>query len=277
MSTKWIGWIAAGVSLVAAAGGLYWYLKRRGAKQDDGRETPEPVPSEPFRTSKNPKQTAGYEFMASGELQDDERELLSEIFEDGWPPTEETLDSLETGDVIVFAVESRPVGSYVRPARELISARVTVAEKTVILARVTGEIRNGEHLGTIAGHGLRTGMAVDVPRKYVLAAGRPKRGEGYGSEGDPAGEFAPSTETKKTYTIYPATPYDLQLPHRTSELEWYVDSRLAKMIHIGERGLLEQVMFTEGSLRGKITVRAIDNDPVYGKVLVGRWDFALTD
>ncbi|NVB37231.1 hypothetical protein G6O69_36890 [Pseudenhygromyxa sp. WMMC2535] len=279
MSTKWIAWLAGGVGLAAVIGGLVWAYKRRqngqASSNEDG-DSPDIVPSAPPRTPGGAKQTLGYEFLGDEALNKEESETLDEILGDGWPPSEETLDQLETGDVIVFGVESRPVGAY-KAARELISASVIVVEKTLIRARVTGEIRYAEHFGTNAGHGLRAGMAVDVPRSVVLGAGRPQPAEGYGSKGDPVDTFKASTETGKTYKIHPSTPYDFQLPYRTKELEWYVDPQLATMKHIGEDGLLEQVMFTEGSMRGDVTVRAIDNDPMHGKVLVGRWDFVLDD
>ena len=89
MSTKWIGWIAAGVSLIAAAGGLYWYLKRREAKRGEG--TPEPVPSEPFPPPTNPKQTGGFEFMSPGEL-DDETVILA--IDDSGEWQEYSIDAL---------------------------------------------------------------------------------------------------------------------------------------------------------------------------------------
>ena len=49
---KWIGWVIGGVGLVAAAGGLYWYLKRR---QEQG-ESPSagPRPSNPPRAPSSP-------------------------------------------------------------------------------------------------------------------------------------------------------------------------------------------------------------------------------
>ena len=47
------------------------------------------------------------------------------------------------------------------------------------------------------------------------------------------------------------------------------------MEHIGEDGMLEQIVFTEDSLRGEVSVRALDEDPEHGVVFVARWDFAL--
>ena len=88
--------------------------------------------------------------------------------------------------------------------------------------------------------------------------------------------FKPSNlHGNQIYRVRPATPYDLVLPYRTAELEWYVDREMVRMIQIGPKGLLEQVMFSEDSMRGPVTVRAIDNDPELGKVFVARWDFEI--
>ena len=73
----------------------------------------------------------------------------------------------------------------------------------------------------------------------------------------------------------PGTPYDLLLPYRTAELEWSVDQELVKLIHVGEKGLLEQIMFSEDSMRGAVTVRALDRDPELGLVFIARWEFRL--
>jgi hypothetical protein len=44
---------------------------------------------------------------------------------------------------------------------------------------------------------------------------------------------------------------------------------------LGDSGLLEQIMFSEDSMRGLVTVRALDNDPKEGKIFVARWEFNL--
>ncbi len=291
MSKSLIGWIAAGVGLVAAVGGLYWYLKRREAKAEgkkpSTRPKPGPTPSKPPRVPKDEDEfegevidkgyVTGFNFIDSDSLPPEDVMVLNELFADGWPPDEETIDSLETDDIIVFAVESMPVGPYTKVTRESLGATVLVVEKTTVRARVIGEVRHSEHLGTQAGHGMRVGTVIDVPRESILAAAKKSDAEGYGSKGEPVATFKPSSDTKKTYIIYPKTPYDLRLPYRTPELEWHVDPKLATMEHVGDDGLLEQIAFTEGSLRGSVTVRAIDNDPELGKVLIGRWDFKLVD
>jgi hypothetical protein len=47
------------------------------------------------------------------------------------------------------------------------------------------------------------------------------------------------------------------------------------MIHIGQKANFEQIMFSEDSLRGDFTVRALDEDPELGTAFVARWDFVL--
>ncbi|MCA9687857.1 MAG: hypothetical protein KC457_37210, partial [Myxococcales bacterium] len=89
--------------------------------------------------------------------------------------------------------------------------------------------------------------------------------------------FKPSSDTKQTYQVKPGTPYDLRLPYRTPQLVWHIDSEQVKFVHVGEDGLLEQILFAENSLRGPVSVRVIDEDPELGAVLVGRWDFKLGD
>ena len=59
----------------------------------------------------------------------------------------------------------------------------------------------------------------------------------------------------------PSTPYDLVLPYRTNELEWQIERELVTMNKIGDKGLLEQIMFSEDSMRGPVKVTLLDNDP----------------
>ncbi|NVB40331.1 hypothetical protein G6O69_20995 [Pseudenhygromyxa sp. WMMC2535] len=276
MNSKWIGWVAAGAGLAAVLGGLYWYLKRRDAKKSSGGESAI-EPSNPPRVPTTDPKRVPSNYVKREALGDALTDELDAMFEDGWPPDEETVEQLENGDAIVFAVESTPDGEFENTVQELISARVIVVEKTVVRARVMTPVRHTTNLGKTAGHGLSPGMAVDVPREYVLVAARHADREGYNSVGAPASTFKPSTETKKTYTVYPGTVYDLRLPYRTNELEWHIDAADAELKHIGEDGLLEQVMFSEGTPRGEFSVRALDNDPQAGMVLVGRWDFKLVD
>ena len=285
MSAKVIGWIAAGVTLAAAVGGLIWYLKRREAKGSGGRVTPGPAPSGPPRAPASdepkqaPKHPPTFHFMGRdvAHLEPELVAILDEAYDSGWPPEESSLDQLETDDVIVFAVESEPVGPYEKSVQELISAQVLSVEKTVIRARVVTPVRHSEHLGTTAGHGLRVGTAVEVPRSSVLVGGRRKKAEGYDSRGKAATTFKPSSDTKQTYLVNPGTPYDLRLPYTTPDLEWYVDNTKVKLVHIGDDGLFHQILFAEDSLRGPVSVRVLDNDPKLGNVLVGRWDFKLGD
>ena len=280
MSAKVIGWIAAGVGLAAAVGGLIWYLKKRQAKGN--KVSPGPVPSGPPRTTPatdEPRHPTSFDYLGRDAKRFDPEliQALDEAYESGWPPDEESLDQLETDDVIVFAVESKPVGPYENKVQELISAQVLSVEKTVIRARVTGQVQHSEHFGTTAGHGLRVGTAVDVPRTSVVVGGRREKAQGYGSRGKAAATFKPSSDTKQTYSIKPGTPYDLRLPYRTPDLVWHVDNAKVKLVHVGEDGLLHQIMFAEDSLRGPVAVRVLDNDPELGNVLVGRWDFKLGD
>lgn len=65
------------------------------------------------------------------------------------------------------------------------------------------------------------------------------------------------------------------MPYRTKELAWYLDRKLVNLVHVGEDGLLEQIMFSEDSLRREVSVRLLDEDPEVGAVFVARWDFEL--
>lgn len=280
MSTKVIGWVAAGLGLAAAVGGLIWFFKRRQAKTDKPEDRPR-TPSAPPRapTTDGPAHPPTFHFMGrdATHLDPELVAILDEAYDSGWPPEEASLEQLETEDVIIFAVESEPVGPYERSVQELISAQVLSVEKTVIRARVVSPIRHSEHLGTTAGHGLRVGTAVEVPRSSVLVGGRRKQAEGYDSRGKAATTFKPSSDSKQTYLVKPGTPYDLRLPYTTPDLEWFVEGKGVKMVHVGDDGLFSQILFTEDSLRGPVTVRVLDKDPKVGDVLVGRWEFKLGD
>ena len=144
-------------------------------------------------------------------------------------------------------------------------------------ARVVGPVEYAEHIGAHAGHGFRVGDLIEVPRTKILVAARssePKR-EGFNSEGEAAGVFEPSHETKQTYTIRPGTPYDLVLPYRSPDLEWSVDRDMVKLKHLGSKGNYHQIMFSEDSMRGPVTVRVLDRDPKTGLVFVARWEFHI--
>lgn len=279
MSTmKVVGVVAGGLVLAGlVGGGIYWW--RRHKKQTDGiapniPDKPAPKPSGPPRpTDTDPR---GH-YVERDHLHPELRAAIDEMFSSTWPPDNATIDSLEKDDVVLFAVESEPTGSYTNTQQEVINAKVLSVEKTVVRGRVVGPVAHAEHHGSHAGHGFRVGDQVEVPRGKVLVAARPTdpKKSGYDSQGEAAASFKPSDMTKKTYRVKPGTPYDLILPYRTAELAWFVDEKLVKMIHIGEKANFEQVMFSEDSLRTEFTVRALDEDPELGTVFVARWDFVL--
>lgn len=289
--SKTIIWIIAGVGLAAAAvGGMAWYWKRRkGAKDgpspskpprdgiNDDSDQPDRKPSDP--DDRGRAKAPDFSYVEYDNL---DPELAAEINaivqeDNGWPPTQETIDTLETGDVIVYAVESKATGNFTETVQELISAQVLSVESTIVRGRVIGEMKHPAHFATTAGHGVEVGMAVDVPRKHILMAAKYKPKEGYDGHGRAAATFKSSHETKKVYKVRPGVPYDLILPYRTDELEWHVDPKSTKLIKVGEKGLYEQIMFPEDALRGDVTVRVLDNDPEHGYVMVARYDFDLDD
>ena len=215
--------------------------------------------------------------MAGEELPPELEASLSSRFGDNRPPSDRTIDKLTTDDLIVVAAKSEPVPGYEESRTELLKAKVRSVEETHVRARVVGPVEYAEHLGSHAGHGFRVGDLIEVPRTKVLVAARstvPKR-EGFNSQGHAAGVFEPSHETKKTYTVRPGTPYDLVLPYRTDELEWVLDRETVKMKRIGSKGSYEQIMFAEDSVRGPVTLRALDRDPKEGLIFVARWEFHI--
>ncbi len=273
---KIIGLIAAGAEFAAlVGGGIWWWNKYKDQFPGRTPSRPAPVPSNPPRPAADTKPRG--HMISKPDLDPELRKELDKMFDDGWPPDEETVNNLEPEDVVVFAAESEETGNYTSTRQELITAKVLSVETAIIRARVLSPIAHAEHHGAHAGHGFRVGDLVEVPRSKVLVAARRTDADktGYGSKGDPAGTFKPSNHTKQTYKVRPATPYDLVLPYRTKELAWYIDRELVTITHVGDKGLLEQVMFTEDSLRGEVSARAIDLDPEVGAVFVGRWDFAL--
>jgi hypothetical protein len=280
---KVIGVVAGGLALAGlVGGGIYWWRRRK--QKTDGlapnipdapTPKPGPTPSGPPRPA-NSTDPRGH-YVEKDHLDPDLRAALDELFPSTWPPDEPTIDALTQEDVIVFAVESEPTGNYTNTRQEVINAKVLSVEKTVVRGRVVGPVAHAEHHGSHAGHGFRVGDQVEVPRAKVMVAARltdPKK-SGYDSQGEAAASFKPSDMTKKTYRVKPGTPYDLILPYRTAELAWFVDEKLVKMAHVGQKANFEQVMFTEDSLRGDFTVRALDEDPEVGTVFVARWDFVL--
>lgn len=274
---KVVAWVAGGLATGAAiGGGVYWWRRRKAAGVRGVPSRPKRVvPSEPAASEEDTRARGHY--VARGDLPDEFVELLNKEFPGGWPADDSTIKSMQRDDVVVFAVESDPAGPYEHPREELIQARVLSVEKTVVRARVLGPVAHAEHHGSHAGHGFRVGDLAEVPFSKVLVAARraQPKGEGYNSEGEPARTFKPSDLTGETYKVRPQTPYDLVPAYRTDELEWHVDRELVKMTRIGARGPFEQIMFSEDSLRGPVSVRAIDNDPDEGYILVGRWDFVL--
>ncbi|PRQ02054.1 hypothetical protein [Enhygromyxa salina] len=286
MSTmKVIGIVAASLTVAGLVGGGVWWWQQRKKKPDGARPIspdarPGPTPSGPPRPAPSPEPTdtnpKGH-FLSPPELPAELEKVLNEQFPDSWPPEDAVVNAMTQEDQVVVAVESEPVGNYTQTRQELISAKVLSVEKTLVRGRVIGPVVYAEHHGAHAGHGFRVGDLVEVPRSKILLAARsvePKK-KGYGGEGKPEQTFKPSNLTGETYQVRPATPYDLSLPYRTNELEWYVDREMVKMIRIGASGLLEQIMFSEDSMRGLVTVRALDNDPKEGKIFVARWEFNI--
>jgi hypothetical protein len=277
--------VLAGVSIIALIGGGFYlaYKAKKGLKDlvDDLKDkiptNPEKRPSggeaddPPFRSP-----PSGL-IMDKGDLPPELVAVLDEKFQDFWPPDDEVIDNMTDEDVVVFAVESEPVGNYTATRQELISAKVLSVETNVVRARVIGAVVYAEHHGAHAGHGFRVGDLVEVPRSQILLAARPaeKPKPEYDGHGKAAQTFKPSELTKQVYQVRPGTPYDLVLPYRTDELEWHVDRDMVTTIHLGNDGLLEQIMFSEDSMRGAVTVRVQDRDPKEGLVHVARWDFTI--
>ena len=286
MSTlKVAGLVAAGAGLAALiGGGAWWWLrKREQGGQRPQRVTPSrpprapEVPSEPDPTPAPGNTKPRGHVVTRSDLNPELATELNKLFDAGWPPDEQTIDNLEPDDVVVFAAESEETGNYTETQQELISAKVLSVETTVVRARILGPIAHAEHHGSHAGHGFRVGDLVEVQRAKILVAARRTDTDktGFDSQGEAAATFRPSNETKEVYKVRPATPYNLDLPYRTKELAWFVDRKLVKLEHIGEHGLTEQISFSEDSLRGEVSVRALDEDPEVGSVFVARWDFAL--
>jgi hypothetical protein len=193
---------------------------------------------------------------------------INKLFDKGWPPDEQTVNNFQTDDDVVFAAESEETGNYDRMRQELITAKVLSVGISEIRARVLGPVEHAEHVGSHAGHGYRVGDLVEVPRSMVLVAAwrTDTDKEGYDSRGEAATTLEPSNFAKKAYRVRPGTPYDLKLPYQTGELAWYLDKDLVTVDHVGEKGLVEQIMFTEDSLRGDVSLRLIDEAPEVGGV-----------
>ncbi|WP_232296465.1 hypothetical protein [Plesiocystis pacifica] len=282
--------MAAGVALATGVGALVWYLKRREDKTAEDEEPSEakqgPTPSGPPReteeadgstpdSEKDKRHRPAFDFLDRDTLPAALIEAIDDSFGNGWAASEEVVDDLEPEDVVVFAVKSQPTGPYTRPVEEVLSGHVLEVEDEAVKTRVMGPVKHSEHFGTKAGHGLRAGAIVDVPKSVILVAASEQTGDGYDGRGPSVAAFKPTSHTKQVYEVRPGTPYDLKMPYRTEELEWYIEPNTGVMLHIGQDGLLEQIMFPEDNPRGSFVVRCLDNDPEVGKVLVGRWEFEL--
>jgi hypothetical protein len=279
---KVIGWIAVGGLVIAGSiGGVMWWRNRQRKKADAG-----PTPSNPPRRTDpaNPngsRNKPGFDFLDKPALGDALVEDLNRIFGDGWPPDNAKLDQIQfqPGDVVLFAVESKPTEDFELPQQEIINAAVLSVEPTEVRARVVSPVAHTSHHGNYAGHGLYAGALVEVPRSHVLAVGRRtmETETGYGSRGPAAAEFKPSDRTKQVYKVHPSTPYDLVLPYRTENLHWYLSRDNVKFEQLGEKSLLHQIMFTEASVRGPYSVTVLDHDEKAGKVFVAKWEFDLAE
>lgn len=273
--------VLAGVSLIALIGGGFYlaYKAKKGLKDlvDDLKDR---IPSNPKNSDSDEppfRPAPSGVIMDKGDLPTEITEKFDELFPDFWPPSDEVIDNMTDEDVVVFAVESEPVGNYTQTRQEAISAKVLSVETNGVRARIIGPVAYAEHHGSHAGHGFRVGDLVEVPRSKILLAAKPreKPKPEYDGHGKAAQTFKPAELDKHTHQVRPGTPYDLVLPYRTDELEWHVDRDMVTMIKLGNNGLLEQIMFSEDSMRGPVTVRLQDRDPKEGLVHVARWDFAL--
>jgi hypothetical protein len=274
-----------GVSIIALiGGGFYLAHKARQGFKDLIDDVKDKIPTNPkTRPTDGESDEPPFRAAPSGMLMDkadlpsDITDKFDELFPDFWPPTDEVIDNMTDEDVVVFAVESKPVGNYTETRQEAISAKVLSVETNVVRARIIGPVAYAEHHGSHAGHGFRVGDLVEVPRSKIMLAAKPKEKpkpeyDGYGKA---AQTLKPSEITKQTYQVRPGTPYDLVLPYRTDELDWHVDRDMVTMIYLGKNGLIEQIMFSEDSMRGPVTVRVQDRDPKEGLVHVARWDFTI--
>ncbi|MFV8750474.1 hypothetical protein ACNOYE_07970 [Nannocystaceae bacterium ST9] len=282
---KILGLAALGVGVLAAAvgGAIWWWRKRKDANEITPSKPPRVVPTPDGKSTPEPERAKNpaHQFVGTAELDPELREMLETTFTGAWPPDTETIDNLTQDDMIVFAVEGVATGNYTETRQELINAQVLSVEASIVRARVKGPVLYAAHFGSHPGHGLEVGESVEVPRSKVLVAARQKhegpQPTGYDSEGKAVAQFKPTTMTTKVHSVKPGTPYDLVLPYRTDTLVWQVQAKnhLVDMIRIGQRAALEQIKFTEASLRGPFSVVVMNDDPKLGYVFVARWDFDL--
>ncbi len=267
-----------GAVLAAAVGGYFAWRYFRNKRSSEKPERARDERDEPDEAAEPRDIRARSRYLSRDEIQKAMEAEIDAMFGDGWPPNEETIEQLQHDDVIVFAVESEPVGNFDQTRQEIVNANVLSVEDEVVRGRVISPVKHAEHHGAHAGHGVRIGDSVEVPHKNVLVAARRTDSKGYNSRGKAAQEFKPSNATGKTYEIKPGTPYDLVLPYRTPDLEWIVEPKLnVHFVQLGERGLLEQFMFGEATVRGPIKVTVLDHDENAGTVFVANWTFNLVD
>lgn len=281
------------VALGGLGAGIWWYRKRKAAKAEQ-----QPTPSNPPRQPKpegeatpppRPAKRNPFDFVDAAQVHADLVVDLASTLDTAWPPDEQAIDAmvdkLEYGDVVVCAVQSNPDEIFEEPRQELINASVLSVENkstrdsTLVRARVIGPVAHTDDHGNFAGHRIHVGAQIDVPRRFVLAVARRKHPtkSGYGSRGEAAAELDPSNTTRKVYKVHPSTPYDLVLPYRTENLHWYPSREKVKIEMVGEKGELQQITFTEASVRGPLSLTLLDHDEKAGKVFVGRWDFELAE
>lgn len=270
--------VIAGVGVIALIGGVF-YLAHKAKKgfKDLKDKIPTNPEQRPDGDESDLRPSPSGRMMDTTGLPDELTSFMDEHHKDAWPPTDEVINNLTDENVIVFAVESEPVGNYTEIRQEVITAKVMSVEPNHVRARVMGPVAYAEHHGAHAGHGFRVGDLIDVPRSNILLAAKPaeKPKPEYNGHGKAAQTFKPSELTKETYQVRPGTLYDLALPYRTEELEWHVDRELVTVIHLGANGLVEQIMFSEDSMRGPVSVRLLDRDPKEGLIHVARWDFVI--
>ena len=271
---KIIGIVGAGL-VVAVGGFLAWRYFRR--QPERGR--PERVPSrEDVAPEPAPDLNPRHRVLGRDELAADMVAEIDSRFPNGWPPDDATFDRLEPDHLILFAVESEQVGNFDQRRREILVARVLEVGSSAVRARVIDPVEFAEHHGSHAGHGVRVGMLVEIPREQVLVAAELSEAprNGYGSRGKPAATLTPTNRTPTVHRVKPGTPYDLVLPYRTPDLHWS-GGEGAEVVHIGARGPLEQVMFGESTIRGRYTLTVLDHDEQADKVFVASWSFEVDD
>ena len=294
---KILGLVALGGAVIA--GGVWLVRKYKSNNAKSGSEpeaVPGPTPSNPPRKPEGdatpaprPAKKNPFDFVDASKVHPDLVADLGSKLDTEWPPNETALDAmvdkLEYGDVVVCAVQSNPDEIFEEPLQELITASVlsvenkSTRESTIVRARVIGPVEHTHDHGNFAGHRIEVGALVELPRKYLLAVARRKPVEksGYGSRGEAADVLEPSNKTNKVYKVHPGTPYDLVLPYRTEDLHWYPSRENVKLLQVGEKDELQQIMFTEASVRGRYTATLLDHDDKAGKVFVARWDFEIAE